>query len=341
MLLVGAQEQVAADRGQGRGWGVIKNGLFKARPYSWCPEKGREMDGDFDSDGDVQNMDMGSVDVPTMGNKTKKEERAFRTLKAAQFYCAADARQVCGLGTPGDAPSCPELVLDECSSCFVNQTATVDKACLCECEQAGSVELQKCFSKRPGKEYGKYIKDDDDNGDGKGGKGRRLRALDRDDKEEDEESVKFSTQAMESRSEVAGALVLLRTCISEKYDQISDICKSALHFRFKEEASDDNEPTRSDTTEAPTQAPEAPTRRLLADAPTKATVTGALTSAANTFDGVTSDTTTGGSDSNGALIAGVAVGAVAACVLVGVAVKKTMGSSSAQVNQADQLSAAN
>jgi hypothetical protein len=85
-----------------------------------------------------------------MGRNMTKHNRhnvADKAFKLVSFFCAGDLRTTCGLGN-ATTMSCPEKYMQTCASCF-NGTATLNKPCLCDCQQNKSVALAGCYRPQP------------------------------------------------------------------------------------------------------------------------------------------------------------------------------------------------
>lgn len=322
----------------GKGFGLIKNGLFKPAPFSMCPDPRRKQDGDDHAptlavDPAVQ-VDLpelpvvAATDTEVEKADKNKVRHAFTTMRLVQFYCAKDVVEVCGLAVD-NKPNCAGKVLETCAKCFNPANATADKACVCACERENAAVLGSCFRQ--------HDKDSTD------GSGKGLRALSEEEENEapENEGGKRRWNNSTARSEVAAAMRVVRDCFKANFTQLSSPCKLALHRRHKDDQAEKNgtKPTQPPATEPPATAPpsasttvEGSVRRALAvdDVPTIATVTSPLDVAAGSFESTLSSGEATGSTSNAAVIGGVVAGAVALVAAVAtVAVLKKRRSSAA------------
>jgi hypothetical protein len=327
-LLVALAALVAQDVEAGmlpgaKGFGLIKNGLFKPAPFSMCPNSNHKQEGD-DRAPDLALDPAVQADlpaVPTDAPSDSEQERqrknrarhAFTTMRLVQFYCANDVVNVCGLAVD-NRPNCAGKVIETCASCFNPEKATANKTCVCECERKNTAALGSCF--RPHDAPGNAT-------DG----GKYLRALleVEDSESNHDQGGKRPADDKDSCGEVAGAMRAIRDCFKANFTQLSDPCKKALHRRHKDDLAEKNgtTPTQPPATDAPATSA-APTqqgtaRRVLAadDVPTVATVTSPLDVAAGSFDSPVSSSTpaggaTGGATggANAAVIGGAVAGAV-------------------------------
>ena len=338
LAALAAQDVEAGMLPGAKGFGLIKNGLFKPAPFSMCPSSNHKQEGDdrapdFALDPAVQ-ADLPAV--PTDAPSDSEQERqgknrarhAFTTMRLVQFYCANDVVNVCGLAVD-NKPNCAGKVLETCASCFNPEKATANKTCVCECERKNTAALGSCF--RPHDAPGNAT-------DG----GKHLRALleVEDSESNHDQGGRRPADDKDARGEVAGAMRAIRDCFKANFTQLSDPCKKALHRRHQDDLAEKNgtTPTQPPATDAPatsTPTQQGTARRVLAanDVPTADTVSSPLTVAADSMDPATSDVAAPASGPSIVLIAAAAAGAVVliAGVAAGVALSKRRGSADGTV----------
>jgi hypothetical protein len=323
----------------GKGFGLIKNGLFKPAPFSMCPDPRGKQDGDDQAptlvvDPAVQ-VDLpeepvvAATDTEVVKGEKNKVRHAFRTMRLVQFYCANDVVDVCGLAVD-NKPNCAGKVLKTCAKCFNPVNATADKACVCACERENAAVLGSCFRQhdKPPASGDSTLRD----------------AKTPENEAPENEGGKRRWNNSTARSEVAGAMRAVRDCFKANFTQLSSPCKLALHRRHKDDLKEENgtKPTQPPASAAPSASVTSPPttqgslRRALAvdDVPSVVTVTSPLDVAAGSFEStLSSSTPTGeatGSTSNAAVIGGAVAGAIALVAAVAtVAVLKKRRSSAA------------
>jgi len=285
--IVATNSVVEADKsnGNGKGNGLVKDekddskesnaggnhyGFFKVRPRTFCgktdddevdlipEEELEEAEEDSDAEDDADSVD-GDDDTDSEDEDDEEEKAkklAIKVFRTAQFFCAADVRMLCDIGP--DSPTCPEIIMDKCD-CF-DGNATLNKPCLCTCEEAVP-EVAECIAN---KKKGNDDKDDDEDDDDEDGD-------DEDGDDEDDEEEEEGTPGARRRvlhrdgkpwNTAAGPMNAVAECFAAQWVNVSSTCKTALNSLVDEDLEDgqildllkDTEATFADMTAEETAA---------------------------------------------------------------------------------------